>query len=64
MLICGLLDLLSQLVSTFPHIDEIVVNAEDLALRLIRRSDKRAFRYKSVCSPDIHIFLPLANSIV
>ena len=48
MLICGLLDLLSQLVSTFPKDETVVAEPKALALRLIRHSDKRAFRYKAV----------------
>ncbi|KAF8537063.1 hypothetical protein BDD12DRAFT_888648 [Trichophaea hybrida] len=54
MFVCGLLDLLSQLVSAFPTSENIVENAKALALDLIRNSDKRAFRYKAfeiiICS--------------
>jgi len=45
---CGLLDLLSQLVATFPKSEKIVTGARSLALRLIRTSDETAFRYKGV----------------
>lgn len=45
---CGLLDLLSQLVATFPGSEDIVLGARALALRLIRTSGEKAFRYKGV----------------
>jgi hypothetical protein len=51
MFICGLLDLLSQLVSTFPNSGVIVADSKALALKLIRDSDQRAFRYKAVGFP-------------
>ncbi|KAI5854379.1 hypothetical protein BZA05DRAFT_335629 [Tricharina praecox] len=51
---CGLLDLLSQLVATFPGSEDIVLGARALALRLIRTSGEKAFRYKGfeivICS--------------
>jgi hypothetical protein len=50
MFVCGLLDLLSQLASTFPRSEIIVGDAKALALRLIRDSDQKAFRYKAVSS--------------
>lgn len=52
MFICGLLDLLSQLVSAFPTHAGIVDSAKALALDLIRSSDNRAFRYKAVSTPE------------
>jgi hypothetical protein len=48
MFVCGLLDLLSQLVTAFPTSKNIVENSKAVALDLIRNSDKRAFRYKAV----------------
>lgn len=52
MYICGMLDLLSQLISAFPDSEDIARESKTLAIRLIRDSDKRAFRYKAVGYPE------------
>lgn len=49
--VCGLLDLLNQLIATFPKSEETVSRGKALALRLIRRSEERVFRYKAVSMP-------------
>ncbi len=46
--VCGLLDLLNELIAAFPTYEEVAGEGKALALLLIRKSDKRAFRYKAV----------------
>lgn len=63
LLVCGLLDLLCQLVTTFPHSDEIVRDAKALALKLIRTSNKKEFRNKAVSWPPLfHVSLFLGGT--
>ncbi|KAL7272547.1 SPS-sensor component ptr3 [Rhizina undulata] len=45
--VCGLLDLINQLVAAFPQSDSVVGKARQVALELIRDSDKREYRYKA-----------------
>lgn len=48
MFICGMLDLLAQLVGAFPDYVEVVDDSVVLALEIIKRSHKQAFRSKAV----------------
>lgn len=48
MFICGMLDLLAQLVGAFPDYDKVVDDSVELAMEIIKRSHKQAFRSKAV----------------
>lgn len=48
MFICGMLDLVAQLVSAFPDYVDVVDDSVELAMEIIRRSHKQAFRSKAV----------------
>lgn len=51
LLISGLLDLLSQLVTAFQSSEDIQKEAKSLSMNIIHTSDRPEFRYKAVCYP-------------
>lgn len=63
MFICGLLDLLNQLVGAFPMSKGIVEQAKSIAFYLLRNSNTKSFRYKAVLSYRVWIMYQVLTDI-